>query len=80
MKTKSFGAYMAGYLKLFGLIGLAIGILFFIVTRLAGEIPIVVGSTSYEGMTSSLILLIGSPIVMLIIGFIISIFTYGARK
>ncbi|MNO54502.1 hypothetical protein D3C76_449760 [compost metagenome] len=80
MKTKSFGAYMAGYLKLFGLIGLAIGILFFIVTRLGGEIPIVVGSTSYEGMTSSLILLIGSPIVMLIIGFIISIFTYGARK
>ncbi|MNI92897.1 hypothetical protein D3C73_1507530 [compost metagenome] len=71
---------MFGYMKLFGLIGLGVGILFFIVTRMGGEIPIVIGSTSYEGMTSSLILLIGSPIIMLIIGFITSIFTYGARK
>ncbi|MBA9085824.1 hypothetical protein FHR92_002291 [Fontibacillus solani] len=80
MKTKSFGSFMFGYMKLFGLIGLGVGILFFIVTRMGGEIPIVIGSISYEGMTSSLILLIGSPIVMLIIGFITSIFTYGARK
>lgn len=62
-------------IKWFGLIGLSIGLLLFIATRAGLEIPIVIGTTSYEGISSSLILLIGAPIVMLVIGFIASVFT-----
>lgn len=62
-------------IKWFGLIGFSIGLLLFIATRVGLEIPIVIGTTSFEGISSSLILLIGTPIVMLIIGVIASVCT-----
>lgn len=76
MRSKSF----AGVMKIFGLIGLCIGVFLFILTQSGVEIPVVIGTTSYEGMTSSLLLLIGSPIVLLVIGVIVSIFNLGAKK
>jgi hypothetical protein len=75
MSSKSF----AGVMKIFGLIGLCIGVFLFILTQSGVEIPVVIGTTSYEGMTSSLIFLIGSPIVLLVIGIIVSIFKLGAN-
>lgn len=59
----------------FGLIGLSIGLLLFIITRAGLEIPIVIGTTTYEGMASSLILLIGAPIVMLVVGVVATVCT-----
>ncbi|MEH6945082.1 hypothetical protein [Bacillus sp. JJ722] len=76
MKSKSF----AGIMKNFVLLGLAIGVFLFILTQSLIEIPIVIGTTSYEGMTASLLLLIGSLIVVIIIGFVVSLFTYSAGK
>lgn len=76
MSSKTFAAHM----KIFGLIGLGIGVILFIVTQAGLEIPIVIGTTSYEGMTSSLMLLFGSLIVLLVIGMIVSIFTSSGRK
>ncbi|MRN53956.1 hypothetical protein [Paenibacillus monticola] len=71
MKSKSF----AGFMIKMALLGLCIGLLLFILTQSGVfELPIVIGTTSYEGMKSSLLLLIGSPIVLIIIGFVISIF------
>ncbi|MFD3270054.1 hypothetical protein ACE3MS_07910 [Paenibacillus dendritiformis] len=69
-----------GIMKRFGLVGLGIGVLLFILTQAGVEIPVVIGTTSYEGMTSSLFLLIGSPIVMLIIGVIIAMFNLGGKR
>lgn len=80
MAKPSFGSFAAGYLKIFGILGLIVGVLLFILTIVGVEIPIVIGSTTYEGMTASLILLIGSPIALLIIGFIVSIFGYSVKK
>lgn len=77
MKSKSF----AGFMIKMALLGLSIGLLLFILTQLGFfELPIVIGTTSYEGMTSSLLLLIGSPILLVIIGFVISIFNNSASK
>lgn len=76
MSSKTF----AGNMKTFGLIGLGIGVVLFIITQAGVEIPVVIGTTSYEGMTSSLLLLFGSPIVFLVIGMIVSIFTSSGRK
>ncbi|SDF19777.1 hypothetical protein SAMN04488542_10717 [Fontibacillus panacisegetis] len=80
MDKQSFGSFTARYLKIFGILGLIVGVVLFILTIAGLEIPVVIGTTSYEGMTSSLFLLIGSPIALLIIGFIVSIFAYSAKK
>jgi len=71
MNSKSF----LGMMKKFMLLGICIGVAMFILTQLV-DIPIVIGTTSYEGMSSSLFLLIGSPIIVSIIGLVISLFTY----
>lgn len=80
MDKQSFGSFAARYLKIFGILGLIVGVVLFILTIAGLEIPVVIGTTSYEGMTSSLFLLIGSPIALLIIGFIVSIFAYSSKK
>ncbi|MDQ0090153.1 hypothetical protein J2T12_003567 [Paenibacillus anaericanus] len=71
MRTKS----IAGSVKIYGLIGLCIGVIMFIVTQTVCEIPIVIGTDSYEGLTSSLLFLIASPILLSLIGLIVSIFS-----
>lgn len=76
MNSKSF----AGNMKTFALVGVCIGVLLFILTQAGVKIPVVIGTTSYEGMTSSLFLLIGSPIVMLVIGVIVSMFNLGGKR
>lgn len=77
MKSKSFASFM---IKM-ALLGFCIGLLMFILTQSGVfEIPIVINTTSYEGMKSSLLLLIGSPIVLIIFGFVISIFTFLNSK
>ncbi|KKO54035.1 hypothetical protein [Paenibacillus sp. DMB20] len=73
---KSFGRTM----MTFGFIGLGVGVLLFILTQVGVEIPVVIGTTSYEGMAASLFLLIGSPIVLLVIGLIVSLFNLGGKK
>lgn len=73
--TKRSSNSRAGTIKTFGLIGLVIGATLFILSFFGVNIPIVINTTSYEGMSSALILLFGFPIVLLIIGSIISIFT-----
>lgn len=80
MNKKSFGSFMVGYLKIFGLLGLCIGVLLFILTQVAVEIPVVIGTTSYTGMTASLLLLVGPPVLLIIIGIVVSIFTYPASR
>jgi len=74
MKIKSF----AGRMKMFVLFGIGLGVLMFILTQSGVEIPIVIGTTSYEGMAASLLLLIGAPIVVILIGFIVSLFSLSA--
>ncbi|WP_259391407.1 hypothetical protein [Paenibacillus sp. 1011MAR3C5] len=76
MNSKSF----AGMMKIIALFGVGIGVLLFILTQSGVEIPIVIGTTTYEGMEASLLLLIGSPIVVILIGFIISIFSFSTGK
>lgn len=73
MKSTSFPRHMTRM----ALIGLGIGLIMFLFTQ-SGlfEIPIVIGTTSYEGMTSSLMLLTGFPILLLLVGLIL----YGVRK
>ncbi|WP_058303136.1 hypothetical protein [Gorillibacterium timonense] len=70
MKSKS----LLGRMKRTALLGIAAGVFFFILTQAGVEIPIVVGTTSYEGMRSSLLLLIGFPIVISLVGFVVSLF------
>ncbi|WP_256758466.1 hypothetical protein [Cohnella sp. WQ 127256] len=41
------------------------------------DIAIVIGTTSYEGTTAGLIFLIGAPIILVLLGFVISLFTYS---
>lgn len=73
MKSTSFSRHMTRM----ALIGLGIGLIMFILTQSGVfEIPIVVGTTSYEGMASSLMLLTGFPILLILLGLIL----YGARK
>lgn len=72
MKSKSF----AGIMLKFVILGICIGVVLFILTQTVFEVPIVIGTTSYTGLTSSLFLLVGSPIVVILIGFVISLFTY----
>ncbi|RJE90526.1 hypothetical protein D3P07_09300 [Paenibacillus sp. 1011MAR3C5] len=67
-------------MKIIALFGVGIGVLLFILTQSGVEIPIVIGTTTYEGMEASLLLLIGSPIVVILIGFIISIFSFSTGK
>lgn len=74
MKSKS----LAGMMKMFVLLGIGLGVLMFILTQSGVEIPIVIGTTSYEGMSASLLLLIGTPIVVILIGFVVSLFSYSA--
>lgn len=73
MKSASFSRHMTRM----ALIGLGIGLIMFLLTQ-SGlfEIPIVIGTTSYEGMTSSLMLLTGFPILLSLLGLIF----YGVRK
>lgn len=73
MKSTSFPRHMTRM----ALIGLGIGLIMFLLTQ-SGlfEIPIVIGTTSYEGMTSSLMLLTGFPVLLLLVGLIL----YGVRK
>lgn len=73
MKSTSFPRHMTRM----ALIGLGIGLIMFLLTQ-SGlfEIPIVIGTTSYEGMASSLMLLTGFPILLLLVGLIL----YGVRK
>ncbi|MGM1049475.1 MAG: hypothetical protein ACQEXX_25525 [Bacillota bacterium] len=52
----------------------------FILTQVGVEIPVVIGTISYEGMAASLFLLIGSPLVLLVIGIIVSLFNLGGKK
>lgn len=73
---KSFGKTM----MTFGLIGLGVGVLLFVLTQAGVEIPVVIGTTSYEGMAASLFLLIGSLLVLLVIGLIVSLFNLGGKK
>ncbi|MCR8843447.1 hypothetical protein NQ117_07105 [Paenibacillus sp. SC116] len=80
MSSNSYGAFLARTIKWFAILGLVVGILLFIVTQLGFSFPIVVGTTSYEGITASLFLLIGSPIVLIVLGFIVSLFTYSSSK
>ncbi|MNZ82715.1 hypothetical protein D3C78_1014200 [compost metagenome] len=80
MAKPSFGSFVARYLKIFGILGLIVGVFLFILTIAGVDIPVVIGTTSYEGMTASLFLLIGAPIALLIIGFIISIVAYAVKK
>lgn len=75
MSLKSF----SGSIKIFGLIGAFIGECLFILMQIGFEIPVVIGTTSYKGMTASLFLLIGSPIVLIVIGMIVAIFTTSSR-
>lgn len=70
----------AGTIKIFGLIGLVIGLIFFIFSFVGVNIPIVINTTSYEGISSALIFLIGFPILFLIIGVIVSIFIRPSSK
>ncbi|MEF2964978.1 hypothetical protein V3851_03970 [Paenibacillus sp. M1] len=70
----------AGIIKIFGLIGLAIGVIFFILSFVGVNIPIVINTTSYEGIYSALIMLIGFPILLLIIGCIVSIFVRSSSN
>jgi len=74
MKSKS----LAGMMKMFVLLGIGLGVLMFILTQSGVEVPIVIGTTSYEGMSASLLLLIGIPIVVILIGFVVSLFSYSA--
>lgn len=76
MKSKS----LAGMMKMFVLLGIGLGVLMFILTQSGVEIPIVIGTTSYEGMSASLLLLIATPIVVILIGFVVSLFSYSAGK
>ncbi|MEK3902756.1 hypothetical protein [Paenibacillus sp. FSL R7-0179] len=62
-------------IKMFGLVGLVIGVVLFILSVSGVNIPVVINTTSFEGMSSALILLFGFPIVLLIIGSIVTIFT-----
>lgn len=71
MRTKS----IAESVKMYGLIGLCIGVIMFIVTQTICEIPIVIGTESYGGLKSSLLFLIASPILLSLAGLIISIFS-----
>ncbi|ASA19541.1 hypothetical protein B9T62_01110 [Paenibacillus donghaensis] len=64
-----------GTIKVFGLIGLVIGLGFFILSFFGLNIPIVVNTTTYDGTTAALMKLIGIPILALIIGSIVSIFS-----
>lgn len=76
MKSKS----LAGMMKMFVFLGIGLGVFMFILTQSGVEIPIVIGTTSYEGMSASLLLLIGTPIVVILIGFVVSLFNYSAGK
>jgi len=76
MKSKSF----AGMMKKIAFLGIGIGVLLFILTQSGVEMPIVIGTTTYTGMTASLLVLVGAPIVVIVIGFIISLFTYTVSK
>lgn len=80
MHSKSFGAFVAGYMKITTLIGVVIGVLLFIYSQVLADIPVVIGTTVYNGITASLFLLICSPIILVIIGFFVSIFAYSASK
>lgn len=73
--TKRSSNSKARTIKTFGLVGLVIGVTLFILSFFGVTVPIVINTTSYEGISSGLILLFGVPIVLLIIGSIISLFT-----
>ncbi|RUT33620.1 hypothetical protein EJP77_08245 [Paenibacillus zeisoli] len=75
MKSKSFDSAM----KKIVLLGICIGVVLFILTQTVFEVPIVVGTTTYKGLTASLFLLIGSPIAVILIGFISTLFTYKSN-
>lgn len=77
MARKSFGKFSAQYMILFGLVGLCIGGILFILEVAGVDIAIVIGTTSYEGTTAGLIFLIGAPIILVLLGFVISLFTYS---
>lgn len=76
MKSKSF----AGIMKKIVLLGICTGAVLFVLTQTVFEVPIVIGTTSYKGLASSLFLLIGSPVVVILIGFVISLITYKFGK
>jgi hypothetical protein len=73
--TKRSSNSKARTIKTFGLTGLVIGVTLFILSFFGVTVPIVINTTSYEGISSGLILLFVVPIVLLIIGSIISLFT-----
>ncbi|ETT54277.1 MULTISPECIES: hypothetical protein [unclassified Paenibacillus] len=73
MKSKSFSKYI----NKIAAIGIGMGLIMFILTRSGVfELPIVIGTTSYEGMASSLMLLTGFPILLILICSIL----YWMRK
>ncbi|WP_342476307.1 hypothetical protein NYE24_17790 [Paenibacillus sp. FSL H7-0350] len=73
MKSKSFSKYI----NKIATIGIGMGLIMFILTRSGVfELPIVIGTTSYEGMASSLMLLTGFPILLILICSIL----YWMRK
>ncbi|WP_433944667.1 hypothetical protein [Paenibacillus sp. SN-8-1] len=71
MKSKSFASTM----KKIVLLGICVGVVLFILTQTVFEVPIVIGTTTYKGLTASLFLLISSPIAIILIGFISTLFT-----
>lgn len=75
MKSNTF----VGNIKMFGLIGLVIGIFLFILAQVI-EIPVVIGTTSYEGMTAAILLLIGSLVLLIVLGIIVSVFKSSIGK
>lgn len=80
MKKVSFGLLMARYMLGFGFAGLAIGGVLYLITRLGTNIPVVVGETTYDGPTSSLMLFAAPPIMLAIVGAIAAAIAYSIKK
>ncbi|MUT66983.1 hypothetical protein [Paenibacillus sp. NEAU-GSW1] len=80
MKSSSFGSFAAKYAAGFGIFGFVIGIILFILYLAGIRIPVVIGTETYEGIVGSLFLLFASPVALSVIGFIISIFAFSARR
>jgi hypothetical protein len=53
----------------YGLLGLAIGIIMFIVTIVNPTVPFHVGETQYYGLTAGILGLVFTPLVMGLVGF-----------
>ncbi|WNS42535.1 hypothetical protein [Paenibacillus sp. MMS20-IR301] len=63
------------YITPIALSGAGLGLLLFILTRSGVfELPIVIGTTSYEGMGSSLLLLVSPPVLLTLLGCVFYLF------